>query len=374
MNEGVSPSPQPRTEGWRILMIEDDPQDAELLQNVLQTQLSVEELKWVETKEDFLLALADGPWDLILSDYHVPGFGAPIALTILRELGLKIPFVVTSSRVGEEATAEVMREGAHDFVVKGQWQRLIVAIYRAVDLVREHEARCAAERELQASQEQLRDLVTAQEGIRERERASLSRELHDELGQLLTGLKLDLLWCRARQPEQDPELRERMAQGLQLVDQTADAVRRIATDLRPALLDDLGLAAAVEWYARDFAHRSGLDVECFIEDENFNPPDRYAIALYRVLQEALTNIARHARAKRAQVSLMHRAGIAQLHVRDDGCGYEIEPQRKDKTLGLISMRERVAAVGGELRIDSATGKGTTIFVRLPIDSGDSHAD
>jgi signal transduction histidine kinase len=165
-----------------------------------------------------------------------------------------------------------------------------------------------------------------------------------------------------------------MAQGLQLVDQTADAVRRIATDLRPALLDDLGLAAAVEWYARDFAHRSGLDVECFIEDENFNPPDRYAIALYRVLQEALTNIARHARAKRVQVSLMHRAGIAQLHVRDDGCGYEIEPQRKDKTLGLISMRERVAAVGGELRIDSATGKGTTIFVRLPIDSGDSHAD
>jgi two-component system sensor histidine kinase UhpB len=228
-------------------------------------------------------------------------------------------------------------------------------------------ARKLAEGELRESRERIRRLAFVQEEAREAERKRVAGELHDELGGALTGIKMDLRWLTDRIRPDTDDVRARAAQALTLVDTTVDAVRRISAELRPGVLDDLGLAAAIQWQAKDLQRRSGLAVR--LTGLEAVPPLEAgpALAVFRILQEALTNVARHARATQIEVSVATADGRLRLEIRDDGCGPRTSASRERPGLGILGMQERAAAWGGTVVIGGASPGGTVVTLDMPVD-------
>lgn len=222
------------------------------------------------------------------------------------------------------------------------------------------------EEALRNSRQELRGLATRQQRVREEERTRIARELHDELGQQLTGLKMDLSWMRGRMEKSQPELSERMAEVIRRVDGTVDAVRRIATELRPGVLDLLGLAAAIEWQAQEFRRRTGIHTDLRMQSDNAAVDDVRATTIFRILQEALTNVARHSHAQKVAIEFQQGDDELALEVRDNGVGIQVSQSAGSNSLGLVGIRERAIACGGYLSIDSAPGGGTSIAVRIPL--------
>ena len=237
-------------------------------------------------------------------------------------------------------------------------EKLMTAIFR--DLTERKRSEC----ELLESNRQLQSLSASLQNYREEERARIARELHDELGQLLTGIRMEVSWLGGRlQPEQGV-LQDKVASVKGQIDQTIATVRRISSELRPLALDDLGFAAAASWYVDQFAARTGLAVDLSLPDIDPERGDAVATALFRVLQESLTNVARHARATRADVCLRLENGAWVLQVRDDGSGFVPEPG-KGGNIGLVGMRERAQNLGGRFSVTSASGQGTLIEIAKP---------
>ena len=222
--------------------------------------------------------------------------------------------------------------------------------------------------ELTESYQDIRELASHLQDVREEERAGIAREIHDELGQQLTGLKMDISWLGKRKiVEEDNELKQKAITIMGLLDTTIRTVRRIATDLRPSILDDLGLIAAIEWQSQEFERRSGVCTEFKSTITEFHHSSAIAIGLFRICQESLTNIARHAAAARACISLeVEGDQYILLKIEDNGKGFEVGKIGDKKTLGLLGMKERTLMMGGEFRIESQQGKGTTLFVTVPV--------
>lgn len=233
------------------------------------------------------------------------------------------------------------------------------------------------EAELRKSQGELRSLAGYLEQAREAERTRIAREIHDELGQMLTGLKMDLAWLEKKLGESaEPfTLLVKVQSMFGLLHSMVQTVRRISSELRPGILDTLGLEAAVEWQARDFQERTGI--RCAVAGRlRENALSRPAMtALFRVLQESLTNVARHARAHNLRVKLAETGGRVVLEIADDGRGITPAELRKDGTFGLLGMRERLAVLGGECDIAGEPGRGTTVRVSVPVQTpnGDKRA-
>ena len=220
------------------------------------------------------------------------------------------------------------------------------------------------EHRLRDSREQLRALTGHLESIREEERTRIAREIHDELGQALTGLKMDLSWFASRLPNQ-PALAEKSASMLKLIDSTVHSVRRLSTELRPAILDNLGLIPAIEWLAQEFPKRSGVTCRFRTADDDLSVDEARTTALFRICQEALTNVARYAGATEVQINLEADEKEIALRVTDNGRGITDAEMKGTKSLGLLGMRERARLLGGTLQIEGTSGKGTTLTVRIP---------
>ena len=222
--------------------------------------------------------------------------------------------------------------------------------------------------QLAASRQQLRALASRLQKVREEERTGVAREIHDELGQALTGLKLDIAWMKNRIPRDDAMMAH-CGSIIERIDQTLNAVRRIATELRPSVLDQLGLAAALEWQCQEFGARTGIDCSIEVCNEGYSIPDDLGSSAFRILQESLTNVARHADAKHVKICLALSSSLLTLEVSDDGIGFPPERFEGTKSLGLVGMRERALACGGTLSISSQPGGGTTVLLRVPLDRG-----
>ena len=220
------------------------------------------------------------------------------------------------------------------------------------------------EQRLRDSREQLRALSAHLERVREEDRTRIAREIHDELGQALTGLKMDLSWFAARLPNL-PALHEKSAAMLKLIDSTVNAVRRLSTELRPAILDSLGLIPAIEWLAQEFEKRTGVTCEFLTADENLTVDEERTTALFRICQEALTNVTRYARASAVHLVLETDEKQISLRISDNGRGITDAEAKGTKSFGLLGMRERARLLGGTLDITGAPGKGTTLTVRIP---------
>ena len=224
-----------------------------------------------------------------------------------------------------------------------------------------------AEEKIKASREQLRYLSAHLQSVREEERALLAREIHDELGQVLTALKMDLSWLAKRLPKDQTAIIGKIKSMSKLIDATIHTVQRISIELRPGILDDLGLAAAIEWQAEELQNRTGIQCEVALSpDELFLSRDQTTV-IFRVFQETLTNIIRHAKATKAEISLKGTTEKVVLEVKDNGRGITEQEINGPKSFGLIGMRERIVFVGGKVYINGVPGKGTQITVSIPLD-------
>ncbi|HSB78336.1 MAG TPA: sensor histidine kinase [Candidatus Methylomirabilis sp.] len=222
------------------------------------------------------------------------------------------------------------------------------------------------EEELRNSREELRALARHLQSVREEERSRIAREIHDTLGQPLAGLKLDLAWLAARLPPDQTPLLEKMRTTLALADSTIRSVRQITTDLRPSLLDDLGLVAAIEWQAQDFQTRTGIGCEFASDQPDLLLPPELSTAVFRICQESLTNVARHAHATRVRLALKVEAGHLLLTVADNGRGITEQEIASQTSVGLLGVREWALLLGGEVSFMGRPGEGTTVTVQIPL--------
>ena len=210
---------------------------------------------------------------------------------------------------------------------------------------------------------QVRSLSVTAERSREAERTRIAREIHDELGQALTGIKMDVAWVRSRLP-QERAIQERFDAMAELLEDAVQIGRRISSDLRPGVLDDLGLVAALQWQAREFTKRTGISVK-IDAPEDVSVPDERATAAFRICQEALTNVSRHSSASRVQVEVIAEDHLLSLVIRDNGRGFDTA-SLKDGSFGLLGMRERAETWGGNVQLESGIGAGTTVTLTLPL--------
>jgi signal transduction histidine kinase len=221
-------------------------------------------------------------------------------------------------------------------------------------------------RELLRSREELHEIAAASSTAREQEKSRIARELHDELGQSLTALRMDLEWLKARSLTGDEAVAAKIAAMRELLDTTVAATRRIAADLRPLMLDDLGLVPAAEWLAENFERHHGIECRLEIDPPELDLADPQSTAVFRIMQESLTNVARHAGASLVEVSLGRVNGHLRLRVRDNGRGFDPAAPRRPNAFGLTGLRERAHLVGGQVSLETAPGRGTTIEVSIPL--------
>jgi signal transduction histidine kinase len=348
-----------------ILMLEDSDADAELSLHTLRRGGIVFSCQRVETKSEFSQALEESPPNVILSDFSLPTFDGYSALAIAKVKCPDIPFIFVTGTLGEEVAIETLKKGATDYVLKQRLSRLVPSVQRALREAQERRERRHAEEQLRQSHEQLRSLSVYLQHVREEERIRIAREVHDELGQALTGLKLQLSWLGNRLPPKSKLLREKMKSISEQIDETIHTVRRIATELRPGVLDTAGLLAALEWQAQQFQKQTGIHCEVksavreTLWDQDLNT------AFFRIFQETLTNIIRHAKASRVEVRFVEAGNFLVLMVKDDGRGISEAEINNTKSIGLLGMRERAALLGGEVRMRGVPGRGTTVTVRIP---------
>jgi signal transduction histidine kinase len=226
-----------------------------------------------------------------------------------------------------------------------------------------------AEEALRHSQEELRQLASYQERIKEDERKRIAREIHDELGQNLLALRIDIAMLHARTGTTHPKLNSKVHSVLDHIDSTMKAMRAIINNLRPTVLD-LGLSAAIEWQVKEFQRRTGIECELRMPEHELSVDDNRATALFRILQESLNNVFRHARATKTRIELQASEDRLLMTVADNGVGIFPGCRRKANSFGLVGIKERISTLGGELSIDTAKDEGTALTVSIPIAPAD----
>lgn len=265
----------------------------------------------------------------------------------------------TSRRMGDGTVLYGQRAGGEEFPMEASISQLDTADGKLYTVIlRDVTERARAREELSA-------FASEAHAILESEKTRIARELHDELAQSLTALKMDTIWVRDHLAADLPAASARLSDMLGMLDTTVAATRRIAADLRPLMLDDLGLVPAIEWLAQNFAQRTGVACTLTVEEEvELHEP--YATAVFRIVQESLANVAKHAGASRVEVSIERIPGAVVLQVRDNGRGFEPDAPRKPYSLGLMGLRERSQLLKGRVNIDSQPGRGTCIDVHIPV--------
>ncbi|MFM2400387.1 MAG: hypothetical protein RL341_2544, partial [Pseudomonadota bacterium] len=272
----------------------------------------------------------------------------------------------SSRKMGHHMVLRGLRASGEEFPLEASISRALTEgkVYMTV-ILRDLSARVAAQTELDRARAHLRELSIASQTAREEEKARISRELHDELGQNLTALKMDLSWLESHVSSEGAARAERVRAMQAVLDSTVVATRRIAADLRPLMLDDLGLMAALEWLTQDFTRRTAVPCDLAVDDAVVEVDQRVQSALYRAVQECLTNVARHAHASHVKIELKVLESAVHLSVTDDGRGISQADQARRGSFGLIGMRERVYILGGTVDISSMPGTGTQINIVMP---------
>jgi len=350
----------------KLLILEDNAVDAEL--EVGQLQAAGYDCDWqrVQTREEFETCLDRADFELILADYNLPSFDGLSALDLLRERGLEIPFVLISGMLGEERAIESVKAGATDYVMKEKLERLAPVVARAIADRMELAKRRAAQQALREAHRRLQALSVRLLQVEETERRRIARELHDGVGQLLTAVKLRLAGLNPSSPDYGARRNECVA----AIDDALEQVRRMSRDLRPSQLDDLGLVAALRSHLDQQAGSGGFKPNFTCERVPPRLAPEIETTCFRIAQEALTNIVRHAQASEVWVTLKGTEVELRLEVRDNGRGFDVAAARTGATagtsMGLLSMEERATLAGGRLALDSAPGQATRLSLALPL--------
>jgi len=272
-----------------------------------------------------------------------------------------------SRRMGAQRVVTGLRRNGEEFPIDASISQVDEADNKFFTVIlRDVSERVRIEGELLESKEELRNLAAAANQAREQEQSRLARELHDELAQTLTALQMDVAWCKAKIPESDQATIARHTKMEATLKSAVANTRRIAGGLRPLMLDDLGLVPAVDWLVEGFTQRNGIPCDLVVGSNDLRLPNAQATAVFRIIQESLVNVGKHARATRVKVSLERNGAGLIVGIADDGVGFSPQDPRKPNSFGLLGLRERALLLGGEIAITSAPGKGTNVVVRLPL--------
>lgn len=345
----------------------------------------------IDSAMDAIITVDDAQRIVLFNAAAEAMFGWPRAEAIGAPLSTLLPPRVRSAhadfvrRFGTEGPP--MRRMAQDRVVTGVRRNgeefpIDASISHVEDgprryftvILRDVTLRLRSMEELTRSRAEIKALAAASQDALEHEKRRIARELHDELGQSLTMLTMDVAWCKARAAGCDAAVEARLARMEELLKATVKSTRRIASDLRPLMLDDLGLAPALEWLVQNTAQRTGIRCALEMDDSPLALPQAHSTALFRIVQEALTNIAKHARATEAAVQVEHHDGRLRVRVRDNGVGFDAAGPRKPSSFGLLGLRERASLLQGTARIDSAPGGGTVVEIDLPVPEREGGAE
>lgn len=358
-----------------ILVVDDDSRSLLALRELLQGDGVA--VVSAESGDAALRCVLKQDFAVILLDARMPGVDGFETARLIRERERSryTPIIfLTGAYEDIQSTFRGYEAGAVDYIVKPPIPEVLrskisvfVELYnKSAFLTLEIAERRRAEERLLASEENLRALAARLQSVREEERARIAREIHDELGQALTGLKMDLTWLAKRLPAGQKTLAEKAKTMFRLIDDTIRTVRKIASLLRPEVLDQLGLAAAIGWQARDFQMRTGIRCRVSLPEEPVNVDQERSTATFRIFQELLTNVARHAHATRVDVAMRAEEASLVLEVQDNGKGISEEELAGSKSLGLLGMRERALLFRGNIQISGAQGKGTKALVSIPL--------
>jgi PAS domain S-box-containing protein len=273
----------------------------------------------------------------------------------------------TTRLMGPRLVLFGLRADGEEFPIDASISQVVVEDRKLYTVIlRDITERRRSEEALARSHQELRDLSAVMNEVREAERTRIARELHDELAQWLTALKMDVSWLASRLPSEQAPLMERTGRMKSVVDTTVAAVRRIAADLRPVMLDDLGLVPAIESLLHDLSERTGIVVSFQPDFGSLAPGEPVATAIYRMVQEALTNVARHAGATEVRVTMGREGDTLVVRVRDNGRGYDAGAATQKKSYGVLGIRERAYTLGGGARIERAEGGGTLVEITIPM--------
>jgi signal transduction histidine kinase len=350
-----------RERSLRVLHIEDSDLDHELAMAHLRRAGLQVSTRRIESRGEFEAELG-GDWDLILSDYNLPGFSGLQALDMLRASGRLLPFILVSGEIGEDTAVEAMRNGASDYLLKNNLARLAPAMEHAIEAAEARRARASADEELQASRQRLSELAQHLQTSVEQERSAIAREIHDDVGGSLTALNFDLAWI-ARHAATEP-IRQRAQSALETVTHAIESSQRIMHNLRPAILEQ-GLVAALQWMASRYERRTGIECVFHTSHDSLQLPAGVPLVAYRTAQEALTNVSKHAHATRVRLDLLLAPDVLSLEISDNGRGLSSQDLAKTRSFGLRGLHERAGTVGGWVDL-SSSARGTTLILSIPM--------
>ena len=350
-----------RRTSLRVLHLEDSELDHELeMAHLRRGGVQVETTR-VDSEPAFRAALEE-PWDIVLSDFNVPGFSGLAALDIVKASERPLPFILISGEIGEDVAVAAMRNGASDYLLKANLARLAPAVEHAIDA---HEARLAremADQQLTQSRQRLSELAQHLQTSVDNERAAIAREIHDDVGGSLTALKFDIAWIARH--SSDALVQQRAQAALEVVSHAIESSKRIMHNLHPAILEQ-GLVAALQWMASRFEKRTSVACTFRTSHETMQLPSGVPLVAYRTAQEALTNITKHANASRVSIDLSLAGGVLSLEISDNGVGLRGADLAKARSFGIRGLHERASTVGGWVDLSSGT-QGTTLILSVPL--------
>jgi signal transduction histidine kinase len=351
----------------RLLVVEDSELDYELLQAILlrdrETLGGRVRTERAEDEAGMRAAFERGAVDAVVSDHNLPRFDSFAALKVAKELDPDLPVIVLSGEMSEELAVASLHAGADDFILKSRMFRLGPALKRSLDAAAARRGQRAAFAALAESEARLRELTRHLERIKEEERRALAREVHDDIGSTLTALKFELARL-VKDLGERPLAAPRILAMQELLAHAVEASHRIQHNLRPPVLD-AGLVEALQWLARGFSTRTGVPVQFETNREELSLAPEHAVALYRVGQEALANVAKYAQARRVSMQLFAAADEVTLEIADDGVGFDPQMLEASPGFGLKSLVERARGLGGWAEVAASPGRGTTIMFSIP---------
>jgi signal transduction histidine kinase len=347
-----------------ILHLEDSAVDHQLVRRALTQAGMVFVLAQVETLPAFAQAVQSNAVDVILADYSLAGFTAMDAWASLARNPHQPPFILVSGAIGEAAAVEAIQQGMSDYLPKDNLAKLPRVIARALEVHEARRARGQAHVELAASEQRLAVFAAHLQDTIEEERASIAREIHDDIGGSLAAIQFDLAWIGRHSA--DTATLQHVGNATDMLRHAMGASQRIMVNLRPAVLDQ-GLASALQWLSESFEKRHGIVTRCDAAPLRTVLSSAVELAAYRTAQEALTNIAKYAQCTSVKLELSDAGGTLTLEITDNGCGIAPERRANPRGYGLKGLRERARTVGGWLDVSSRAGGGTSITLSIPLE-------
>ncbi len=347
----------------RILHLEDSIVDHELVLRALDRSGLEFTIQRVETLDDFVRTSSAQAFDAIVADYRLRGFTAIEAWDSLKTHTHFPPFILLSGAIGESAAVAAIKLGMSDYLQKDDLGKLAHVIRRAIDMQKTRLAKDRADADLAISERRLADFAEHLQTTIEHERASIAREIHDDIGGALAAVKLDLAWIGRHQS--DPVMMGHVEAATEMLQHALGASQRIMMNLRPAILDQ-GLVPAVDWLANGFERRTGIKTTFRVTQTDRELSKAVQLAAYRTAQEALTNISKYAHCDQVTIDLTDTRDVLTLEISDNGQGCSPSELSKPKAFGLKGLHERAKSVGGWLDVSTCAGQGTSIILSVPL--------